>query len=60
MMIWIVAVPIVILILAIALEVVLLRVSRYRLTHGDGRERAFRGGRRQDPPPAASDPSSAG
>ena len=26
-----------------AVEMVLLRASRYRLTHGDGRERSFRG-----------------
>ena len=28
----------------IAIEAVLLKVSRYRLTHGDGKERAFRKG----------------
>jgi hypothetical protein len=28
----------------VAIEVVLLKVSRYRLTHGDGKERAFRKG----------------
>jgi hypothetical protein len=28
----------------IAIEAVLLKVSRYRLTHGDGKERAFRTG----------------
>jgi hypothetical protein len=44
--------------IAVALEIVLLRISRYRLTHGDGRERAFRGKRPQDPapnPPSSSD-----
>jgi hypothetical protein len=43
--------------LAVALEVVLLRLSHYRPTHGDGRERAFRGGRSQEPP---SGPGSSG
>ena len=28
----------------IAIDAVLLKVSRYRLTHGDGKERAFRKG----------------
>ena len=28
----------------VAVEAILLKVSRYRLTHGDGKERAFREG----------------
>jgi hypothetical protein len=43
--------------LMVALEVVLLRLSRYRLTHGDGRERAFRGRRPQEPPSGAGSPA---
>jgi hypothetical protein len=33
----------------VAVEIVLVKVSRYRLTHGDGKEHAFRSGRGRTP-----------
>jgi hypothetical protein len=60
MIVWLAVAFVTVVIIAVALEVVLMRVSRYRLTHGDGRERAFRGARPQDPPETPPSPSGGG